>query len=132
MSSKVTPSVVVVKGFVVVASEVVVVASVVVVVASVVVVVVAVVVERVVRSNPIESGVVVFLLLPGALVVKSRPEKGILKIYNQSLRCCAARGSDTRFSLVGPTNVKACKSFLFTEKFSCIENKEHCLILLAH
>ena len=81
MSSTVAPSVVVVMGFIVVASEVVVVASKVVVGASVVVVVVvvvvvAVVVDRVVRSKPIESGVVVFLLLPGALVVKSRPERG--------------------------------------------------------
>ena len=80
MYSTVAPSVVVVMGFVVVASEVVVVASEVVVGASVVVVVVVVVVvavvDRVVRSKPIESGVVVFLLLPGALVVKSRPERG--------------------------------------------------------
>ena len=30
-----------------------------------------------------------------------------------------------RFDLVGPTKVIAGKSFLFTEKFSCIENKEH-------
>ena len=46
-------------------------------------------------------------------------------INGQSSRCCTARGSSTRFSLVGPTKVKACKSFLFTVKFPCIENKEH-------
>ena len=40
------------------------------------------------------------------------------------------RGSCTRFSLVYPTKVKASKSFLFTEKFPCIENKEHLLDLL--
>ena len=40
-------------------------------------------------------------------------------------RCCAARGSSTRFSLVGPTKVKACESFLFTENLLCIENKKH-------
>ena len=33
-------------------------------------------------------------------------------------------GSSTRISLVRPIKVKAHKSFLFTEKFPCIENKE--------
>ena len=42
-------------------------------------------------------------------------------------RCCTTSGSCTWFSLVGPTRVKAGKSFLFTEKFPCIENKVlHC------
>ena len=38
--------------------------------------------------------------------------------------CSAARGSRTGFSLVGPTKVKACKSFLFTESSLKVENKE--------
>ena len=46
-------------------------------------------------------------------------------IYIQLSRCCTARRASTRFSLVGPTKVQACKSFLFSEKFSSIENKEH-------
>ena len=37
-----------------------------------------------------------------------------------------ARGSSTELSLVGPAKVKAPKSFLFTEKFPCIENKIQC------
>ena len=36
-----------------------------------------------------------------------------------------SRGSSARFSLVGPTKVKACKLFMFTYKFPSIENKEH-------
>ena len=34
------------------------------------------------------------------------------------------KGSDTGYSLVGPTKVKAHKSFSLTEKLSYIENKE--------
>ena len=41
------------------------------------------------------------------------------------MRCTTARGSSTGFSLVGPTNVKACKSYLFTEGSPEVENKEH-------
>ena len=37
------------------------------------------------------------------------------------LRCCTARGSSTRFTLVGSTKLKAHKSFPFTEKLPCIE-----------
>ena len=48
-----------------------------------------------------------------------------VEIHCQLLRCCTARGSITRFSLVGPTKVEACKSFLFTEKFPCIVKKVH-------
>ena len=40
----------------------------------------------------------------------------------------AARGSGTRFTLVGPTKVKARKSFLFTEKFLVLKVKNTCLI----
>ena len=35
-----------------------------------------------------------------------------------------ARGLNTRFSLVGPTKVKACKSFVFSQKLRIVENKE--------
>ena len=48
----------------------------------------------------------------------------ILPIHSQLWRCCTTRGSSTRFSVVGPTKVKAFKSFLFTEKFCCIENND--------
>ena len=40
-------------------------------------------------------------------------------------RSSTARGSDTGLSLVGPTKVKACKSFLFTAGSFKVENKEH-------
>ena len=39
------------------------------------------------------------------------------------LRSSTARGSSTRLSLVGPTKVKACKFFLFTEGSLKVENK---------
>ena len=42
----------------------------------------------------------------------------------QLLACCIAGGSSTRFPLVGPTNIKAHKFFLYTEKFSYIYRKE--------
>ena len=51
----------------------------------------------------------------------------VIFIYCQWSRCCTAKGFNTGFSLVGPTKVKAHKSFLFTEKFPCIEDKEHLL-----
>ena len=58
-----------------------------------------------------------------------KPKKPFLNcfntyIYKQLSRCCTARGSSTRFSLLGPTKIKGYKSFLFTEKFPCIK-KEH-------
>ena len=48
-----------------------------------------------------------------------------LMIYSLLSGCCTAWGTITRLLLVGPTKVKARKSFLFTEKFQCIENKEY-------
>ena len=47
-------------------------------------------------------------------------------------RCSTARGSDSRFSLGGPTKVKASKAFLFTEGSLKVERKNACLILLSH
>ena len=46
-------------------------------------------------------------------------------MYSRLSRCCTAGESSTRCSLLSPTKVKARKSFLFTKKFPCIENKEH-------
>ena len=46
-------------------------------------------------------------------------------LHSQLLPCCTAWGPTTELSLVGSTKVNACKSFLFTEKFTYIENKEH-------
>ena len=51
-------------------------------------------------------------------------EKSISKIFSWLLRCCTARGSTTRLTLVGPTMVRASKSFLFTEMFPSIENTD--------
>ena len=34
--------------------------------------------------------------------------------YSRLSRCCAARGSNMRFSFVCPTKVMVCKSFMFT------------------
>ena len=51
----------------------------------------------------------------------------VIFIYSQWSRCCTAKGSNTKLSLVGPTKVKAHKPFLFTKKFPCIKNKEHLL-----
>ena len=41
------------------------------------------------------------------------------------LRCSTARRSSNGLFLVGPTKVKACKSFLFNEGSLKVENKEH-------
>ena len=49
--------------------------------------------------------------------LKTEKNKAVKKI----LRCCTARGSSAGFSFVSPTMVEARKSFLFTEKFPCIE-----------
>ena len=38
----------------------------------------------------------------------------VSKINSQLQRCSTARGSNTRFSVGGPTKVKACKSLMFT------------------
>ena len=46
-------------------------------------------------------------------------------IHSQLLRCNTARGSSTGLSLVGPTKVKAVKSFLFTEGSLKVLKKEH-------
>ena len=40
-------------------------------------------------------------------------------------KCSTAWGFKTGLSLVGPTKVKACKSFLFTDGSLKVENKEH-------
>ena len=45
-------------------------------------------------------------------------------IYSLLLRCSTARGSSFGLSVGGPTKVKACKSFLFTESSPKVENKE--------
>ena len=50
---------------------------------------------------------------------------GICDIYSQLSRCSTASGSSTGLSLVGPTMVKASKTFLFTEGSLKVENKEH-------
>ena len=46
-------------------------------------------------------------------------------MHSQLSRPSTARGSSTRLSLVGPTKVEACESFLFTEGSPEVENKEH-------
>ena len=46
-------------------------------------------------------------------------------IYSQLSRCCTAGGSSTGCLLGGSAKVKAHGSFQFTEKFPCIENKDH-------
>ena len=46
-------------------------------------------------------------------------------MYSWLLLCSTARGFSTRLSLVGPTEVKARKSFLFNEGSLKFENKEH-------
>ena len=53
-------------------------------------------------------------------------------MFSQLARCCAARGSSTRSSLVGSTKFEACKSFLFTEKFPCIEHLAEFVITFCH
>ena len=53
-------------------------------------------------------------------------------IYSKLSRCCAARGSNTRISLVVSTKVKSCKSFPFTGKFFLLRRKNTWLILLYH
>ena len=41
------------------------------------------------------------------------PTYTLVYTNSQLLRCSTAKGSSTKLSLVGPTKVKACKSFLF-------------------
>ena len=53
------------------------------------------------------------------------------KIYSQLSRCSTARGSSTGLVCVGPTEVKASKSFLFTDIPIKVENKEHLFNLVA-
>ena len=48
-----------------------------------------------------------------------------LNMYSQVLRRFIARGSGIGFSQASPTKVEACKSFLFTDKSPCIENKDY-------
>ena len=48
-----------------------------------------------------------------------------LGIYSLLSGCSTARGSSAGLSLVGPTKVNSCKSFLFTQGSLKIENKEH-------
>ena len=45
-------------------------------------------------------------------------------------RCCTARGSSTRFSLVSPSKLYGSLVFSIHCKFPCIENKEHMLDFL--
>ena len=42
---------------------------------------------------------------------------GIRDIYSRLSRRIMVRGSGTELLLEGPTKIKACKSFLFTESF---------------
>ena len=44
-------------------------------------------------------------------------------IYSQLSRCSTARGSISGLFLLGPTKVKAHKSFIFTEGSPKVENK---------
>ena len=46
-------------------------------------------------------------------------------IYRRLSRFSTTIGSSAGLSLVGPTKVEARKSFLFTEGFFKVENKEH-------
>ena len=45
--------------------------------------------------------------------------------YSGLSRCSTARGDISGICLGGPTKVKACKYFLFTEPSLKVENKEH-------
>ena len=45
-------------------------------------------------------------------------------IHSWLLRCSTTRGPSTGLSLVGPTKVKARKSFLFTEGLLKVENNK--------
>ena len=53
-------------------------------------------------------------------------------MFSLLLRGCTARGSGTRFSLAGPTMVKACKSFPFKKSSLVMKIKTPCLVLLLH
>ena len=44
---------------------------------------------------------------------------------------CTARGSITGLFRVGPTKVKACKSFLFADSLLKVENKYTCFDLVV-
>ena len=69
----------------------------------------------------------VFPFSPHTNQKKISKRNNIFKIYSWLSSCCTARRLDTGFSLIAQTKVKARKSFLFTEKFPCIENNENFL-----
>ena len=56
-----------------------------------------------------------------ALMFKKQPQIVETIRYSRLSRCSTARGSNTGLSLVGPTKVKACKSFPFTEGYLKVE-----------
>ena len=49
---------------------------------------------------------------------------GKQKIHSWLSRCSTARGSSSGISLVGPSKVKACKFFLFTESSLLVKNNK--------
>ena len=63
-------------------------------------------------------------ILRNQLIAFTILEDLIWQIYGHLSRCSTARGSSSGFSLVGPTKVKARKSFLFTEGFLKVENNK--------
>ena len=50
--------------------------------------------------------------------------------YGKLSRLSTTEGLYTRFSLVVPAKVKACKSYVATQKFPLVENKEHSFDLI--
>ena len=58
-------------------------------------------------------------------------EQGPWQIYSQLSRWSTARGSSTGLFHVGPTNVKACKPFLFTKGSHKVWNKILCYKCVA-
>ena len=57
--------------------------------------------------------------------------KFAFRIHSRLRRCSTARVSSTELFLVGPTKVKAPKSFLYTEGSLKVENKEHLFDFVA-
>ena len=49
-------------------------------------------------------------------------------IHSQLSKCCTARVSNAGLYRIGPTKVKASKSFLFTEGSLEVKIKNNCLI----
>ena len=71
------------------------------------------------------KGTFFFILIIACAMIGESTGTHKFLIYCLLSRCSITRGSNTGFFHVGPTKVKACKSFLFTKSSLKVWDKEH-------